>query len=82
MTPRGEELIVGAICAVLALLILRRLGDALRTGEVPLYRTRLRRAEAGEARYWTLLLLNAGLFLLLFFIAADLLLSLGYRSGS
>jgi hypothetical protein len=82
MTPRGEELIVGAICAVLALLILRRLGDALRTGEVPLYRTRLRRAEAGEARYWTLLLLNAGLVLLLFFIAADLLLSVGYRSGS
>jgi hypothetical protein len=80
MSPRGEELIVGAICAVLALLILRRLGEALRTGEVPLYRTRLRRAEAGEARFWALCLLNAGLFLLLFFIAADLLLGLGYRS--
>lgn len=79
MTPRGEELIVGAICAVLALLILRRLAEALRTGEVPLYRTRLRRTEAGEARFFTLLGLNAGLFVLLFFIAADLLLGLDFR---
>lgn len=80
MTSRGEELIVGAICAVLALLILRRLAEALRTGELPLYRTRLRRSEAGEARFVTLLALNAGLFLLLFFIAADLLFGLGFRS--
>jgi hypothetical protein len=81
MTPRGEELIVGVICAVLAFLILRRLALALRTGEVPLYRTRLRRAEAGEARFFALLALNGGLFLLLFVIAADLLLGLGLRSG-
>jgi hypothetical protein len=79
MTPRGEELIVGAICAVLALLILRRLAEALRTGEVPLYRTRLRRTEAGDARFYALLALNAGLFLLLFYIAADLLLGLNLR---
>jgi hypothetical protein len=81
VTPRGEELIVGAICAVLALLILRRLAEALRSGEVPLYRTRLRRAEAGDARFFALLGVNAGLFVLLFVIAADLLLGLGLRSG-
>ena len=80
MTPRGEELIVGTVCAVLALLILRRIALALRTGEIPLYRTRLRRAEAGDLRFYTLLGLNAGLFVLLFFIAFDLLLGLGFRS--
>jgi hypothetical protein len=81
MAGRGEELFVGALCALLALLILQRIAAALRTGEVPLYRTRLKRSEAGEARFWSLVVLNAGLFVLLFFIAADLLLGLGYRSG-
>jgi hypothetical protein len=81
MTPRVEELFVGAIIAVLALLILRRIAEGLRTGEIPLYRTRLRRSEAGEARYWGLLVLNCLLFVLLFFAAADLLLDLGYRSS-
>lgn len=81
MTSRGEELLIGGLCAILALLILRRISAALRTGEVPLYRIRLKRAEAGEARFWALLLLNVGIFVLLFFVAADLLLSLGYRSG-
>jgi hypothetical protein len=82
MTARGEELIVGAIVAVLALLILRRIALALRTGEIPLYKRRMSRAEAGAARFNTLLLLNGGLFVLLFFIAADLLLGLGYRSAN
>lgn len=80
MSGRGEELLIGALCAVLALLILRRIASALRTGEVPLYRMRLKRAEAGEARFWSLVLINAAIFVLLFFIAADLLLELGYRS--
>ena len=79
MTGRAEELFVGAICIVLALLLLRRIGQALRTGEIPLYRTRLTRAEAGGARFFTLVAINAGLFVLLFVIAADLLLGLGFR---
>lgn len=81
MGGRGEELLIGALCAVLALLILRRIAAAVHTGEVPLYRTRLKRTEAGEARFWSLILVNVALFVLLFFIAADLLLGLGYRSG-
>ncbi len=81
MSGRGEELLIGGLCAILALLILRRIAGALRTGEVPLYRMRLKRAEAGEARFWGLVLVNAAIFVLLFFIAADLLLGLGYRSG-
>lgn len=81
MTSRGEELLIGGLCAVLAVLILVRIASALRTGEVPLYRIRLKRAEAGEARFWGLLLVNVGIFVLLFSIAADLLLGLGFRSG-
>ncbi|WP_205481198.1 hypothetical protein [Sphingomonas arenae] len=79
MTGRAEELFVGAVCVVLALLLLRRIALALRSGEIPLYRTRLNRAEAGDARFWTLVAINAGLFVLLFVIAADLLLGLGFR---
>ena len=80
MTGRVEELFVGAVCVVLALLLVRRIALALRTGEIPLYRTRLRRAEAGDARFWALVAINAGLFVLLFVIAADLLLGLRLRA--
>jgi len=72
-------LLFGIGCAVLALLVLLRLGRALRTGTIPLYRTQLHRSQAGEARFWTLVLLNAAAFVLLFIIAADLLLNLGLR---
>jgi predicted lysophospholipase L1 biosynthesis ABC-type transport system permease subunit len=81
MTGRTEELFVGALCVVLALLLVLRLGRALRTGEVPLYRTRLKRSDAGEARFWTVMAINAAVFVLLFVIAADLLLGLGFRTG-
>ena len=81
MGGRGEELLIGGLCAVLALLILRRIAVAMRTGEVPLYRMRLKRAQAGEARFWGLVMVNVAMFVLLFFIAADLLLDLGFRSG-
>lgn len=82
MGGRGEELLIGGLCAVLALLILRRIASALRTGEVPLYRIRLKRTEAGEARFWALILFNASLFVLLFVISADLIADLGLRQGS
>ncbi|UUR06985.1 hypothetical protein [Sphingomonas glaciei] len=81
MGSRGEELLIGALCAVLGLFVLQRIAGALRSGEVPLYRTRLKRTEAGEARFWGLVLVNVGMVVLLFFIAADLLLDLGFRSG-
>jgi hypothetical protein len=80
MSDRGAELIVGVGCAILALLLVLRIGRALRTGEVPLYRTRLTRAEAGNARFWTLLGINVLAFVAMFVIAADLILGLGLRA--
>lgn len=80
MTADGADLIVGIGCAILALLILKRVGDAFRTGEIPLYRSRLRRQEAGDGRFFTLVAINAGLFVLLFVIAADLIFGLGFRA--
>ena len=79
MTDRGADLIVGIGCAVLALLLIKRLAEALRTGEVPLYRVRLKRSEAGEARFFALLAINVVAFIAMFVIAADLIFGLGLR---
>ena len=79
MTDRGADLIIGAGCAVLAVLLLLRIGRALRTGEVPLYRTRLTREQAGNARFWVLVGVNALALVAMVVIAADLLLGLGLR---
>jgi hypothetical protein len=80
MSDRGAELIIGLGCAVLAVLLVLRIGHALRTGEVPLYRTRLTRAGAGDARFYTLLGINVLAFIAMFVIAVDLLFRLGLRS--
>ena len=79
MSDRGTELIIGIGCAVLAVLLVLRIGRALRTGEVPLYRARLRRAEAGDARFFVLLGVNVAAFVAMFVIAADLIFGLGFR---
>lgn len=79
MSDRGAELIIGLGCAVLAVLLVLRIGRALRTGQVPLYRTRLTRAETGEARFWTLVGINVLAFIAMFVIAADLILDLELR---
>ena len=79
MSDRGAELIIGVGCAVLALLLVLRIGRALRTGEVPLYRSRLTRVEAGDARFFVLLGINVLAFVAMFVIAADLVLGLGLR---
>ena len=79
MNDRGADLIVGVGCAVLAVLLVLRIGQALRTGEVPLYRTRLTRAEAGSARFYALLGINVLAFVAMFVVAADLIFGLGLR---
>lgn len=79
MDARGQELLVGTICLVVAVLLVLRIGRGLRTGELPLYKARRTRAEAGEARFRILLLVNVALFVGMSVIAADLLLGLGLR---
>ena len=66
--------------AILAVVLVLRIGRALRTGEVPLYRTRLNRMEAGDGRFFALVALNGVAFLAMFVIAADLIFGLGLRS--
>lgn len=79
MSDRSADLVIGIGCAVLAVLLVLRIGRALRTGEVPLYRTRMTRAEAGNARFFMLVGLNVAAFVAMFVIAADLILGLGLR---
>lgn len=76
---RPDEMLVGALALLLAALLVRRVIVALRSGEVPLYRTRLTRAEAGETKFRTLLALNALGALALAIIGLDLLLGLGLK---
>jgi hypothetical protein len=76
----GENVFVGAVALLGALALAWRMFGALRTGEVPLYRSRLKRDEAGSARFYALVGLNALAMLALLAIAADLLLGLGWRA--
>ena len=79
MGAPGENVLVGALCLVLAAANAWRVWTAHRRGEVPLYRTRLRRDAMGPGKYAALVAMHVGLTLLLVVIAADLLLGLGLR---
>ena len=76
---RAEEILVGAIAAVLAALLARRIFVALREGVIPIYRTRIERGEAGDAKFFALVGINIALLALMIGIALDLLLGLGWR---
>jgi hypothetical protein len=79
MGSRVEEMLVGALCLVLALVNAWRLWSALRQGEIPLYRTRLRRADMGGAKFGAAVAVNFAFLAVLLVIAADLMLGLGLR---
>ncbi|MDQ3074751.1 MAG: hypothetical protein M3Q88_03950 [Pseudomonadota bacterium] len=79
MGGRGEEVLVGGVVLVLALVNAWRIWTALRRGEVPLYRTRLRRADLGRAKFAALVALNVILLAVLLVIAFDLLFMLDLR---
>jgi len=79
MGGRSEEILVGGLCLVLALVNAWRLWTALAKGEMPLYRTRLRKAEVSRGKFAALAVFNFALLGLLLVIAADLLLGLGLR---
>ena len=76
---RAEEILVGAIAAVLAALLARRIFLALREDVIPIYRTRMARREAGDAKFYALVGINIALLALMVGIALDLLLGLGWR---
>ena len=75
----GEELLVGLICLALVPVITLRILRGLRTGRLPLYRTYIDR-EADGPKFTALLIVHALSLALIAFIAADLLLGLGFRS--
>ncbi|MCJ8191484.1 hypothetical protein [Sphingomicrobium aestuariivivum] len=76
---RGEEVLVGVVAALMVVALSVRIGKALRTGEIPLYRTRIARADAGDAKFYTLVGINAAVLLLLVVIAVDLIGGFGWR---
>ena len=78
--PPGEDLLVGLICLALVPVIGLRIARGLRTGRLPLYRTYLDRSTSG-GKFAVLLLVHAATLALVAFIAADLLLGLGFRSS-
>ena len=78
MPEKPEDLLVGLFALALVPLIAMRMLRGLRTRRLPLYRTYLGRDE-DETRFWSLLALHGVSLLLIAFIAADLLLGLGFR---
>lgn len=78
MRFEGENLLVGLVCLALVPLIGARILTGLRTGRIPLYRTYVERSE-DEVKFFSLLALHGISLLLIAFIAADLLLGLGFR---
>ncbi|WP_265571570.1 hypothetical protein [Sphingomicrobium nitratireducens] len=79
MNDAAIDLFTGVVALVVAGLLARRVFTALTDGVIPLYRTRLTRAEAGEAKFKTLVLFNAGLSLFMLVIGLDLTIGLGLR---
>ena len=75
----NEDILLGIIALVVSALLARRIAQALRTGQVPLYRTRISRDEAGPAKFAALVGVNVLALILMLLIAADMLLGLGLR---
>lgn len=80
MSGRGEAILVGLVALGLLPWIGWTLARGLREGRLPIARSHVDRAERGGA-FSLLLALHAIAFGLAAFIAADLLLGLGFRSG-
>ena len=78
--PAGENLLVGLICVALVPAIAVRIRRGLRSGRLPVYRTSLDRGER-PGKFYALLIVHALSLVLVAFIAADLLLGLGFRSS-
>ena len=79
MTFNGENILVGLIALALVPVIGWRIWVAIRHGQLPLYRTRIDRAEAGGAKFNFLLGLHVLVMLLIAVVAVDLLFGLGLK---
>lgn len=79
MTFNGENIFVGLVALALLPVIGWRIWRGLKDGQLPLYRTRINRDEAGAAKFNTLLALHVLVLLVIAVVAADLLLGLGLR---
>lgn len=75
----SENLLVGLVGLALVPLIAVRIVRGLRTGQLPVYRTYVGR-DADRTKFTVMLALHAVSLALIAFIAADLLLGLGFRS--
>ena len=78
MIPNGENLLVGLIALALVPLIGARVLRGLRSGRLPLYRTYIDQ-DRDRTKFNALLALHIVSLLLVAFIAADLILGLGFR---
>ena len=76
---RGENVLVGGLCLVLAFIMAKRMREALQAEEMPLYRTRMRKADVSAAKYKAMVVLNAALVVVIAVVGADLLLGLNLR---
>ena len=81
MNEASIDLFTGIVALVVAGLLVKRVVVALKDGIVPLYKTRLTRAEAGEGKFLALVGLNALGALAMLAIGADLLFGLGLREA-
>ena len=81
MNDAAIDLFTGVVALIVAGLLVKRVLVALRDGIVPLYKTRLTRAEAGEGKFLALVGLNAFGAVAMAAIGLDLLLGLGLREA-
>ena len=81
MNDAAIDLFTGIVALIVAGLLVKRVIVALRDGIIPLYKTRMTRAEAGEGKFRTLVGLNAFAALAMLAIGLDLLLGLGFRES-
>jgi len=75
MTSGREDMIVGAVALVLLPMIALRIIRGIRDGRLPIYRTTLTRAD-NAGKFNLVLLLHIVSFLVVGYIAADLLFDL------
>jgi hypothetical protein len=76
----SENMLVGAIAAVVAGLILSRIVRGVREGRLPVYRTYIER-DAGAAKFNVMLALHVLSLIAVAWIAADLLLGLNLKEA-